>query len=65
MVNSPVHGWIWPNFRLVRDFVIVLVICRNEEDSTQNEGARVSTTLYTDFADPQGQVTQQSVVGSG
>ena len=34
-----------------------LVSCKNEEDQTKNEGARVFTTLYIDFSDAQGQVT--------
>ena len=25
-------GRIWPNFVLVRDFIVILVICKNEED---------------------------------
>ena len=35
--------------KLIQDFIVVLVTCRNEEDSIKNEGARVFTTLYIDF----------------
>ena len=31
----------------------VLVACKNEEDPIKNEGARVVTTLVTDFSDVQ------------
>ena len=44
--NSAVLGPIWPNFELVRDVVMdVLVTCKYEEDPIQNEGARVDTTF--------------------
>ena len=45
--------------------MVVLVTCKNEEDPNKNEGTRVFTTLYNDLSDDQGQVTLQSVVGSG
>ena len=37
-------------------FVRVLVTCKNE-DPIKNEGARVFTTLYSNFSDAQGQIT--------
>ena len=55
--NSAVLGPIWPNFELVRDVVDVLVTCKYEEDPIKNEGARVVTTLYSNFSDAQGQIT--------
>ena len=45
--------------------MIVLVICKYEEDPIKNEGTRVFTTLYIDFCDAQGQITLESVVVSG
>ena len=45
--------------------MVVLVTCKNEEDPTQLEGARVFTTLYINFADAQGQITLGLVVVSG
>ena len=33
-----------------------LVACKNEEDPIKNEGARVVTTLFINFSDPQGQL---------
>ena len=30
--NSVVLGQIWPNLELVRDIIVVLVNCKNEED---------------------------------
>ena len=44
--------------------MVVLVICKNKEDSIINEGATVFTT-YIDFSDTQGQITPESVVVSG
>ena len=34
-----------------------LVACKNEEDPIKNEGARMVTTLFTEFSDAQGQIT--------
>ena len=33
----------------------VLVTCKYEEDPIKNEGARVDTTLYSNFSEAQGQ----------
>ena len=44
--------------------MVVLLTCKNKEDPIKNEGARVSTTLYIDFSDAQGQITLESVVVS-
>ena len=62
---TAVHGRIWSNFELVQDFMVVLLICKNEEDLIKNEGARVFTTLYINFSDTQGQITLGLVVVSG
>ena len=43
----------------------VLVTCKYEEDPIKNEGARVFTTLYSNFSDGQGQITLEFVVVSG
>ena len=63
--NSAVLGPIWPNFELVRDVIDDLVTCKYEEDPIKNEGARVFTTLYSNFSDTQGQITLVSVLVSG
>ena len=42
----------------------VLITYQYEEDPIKNRGARVFTTLYVNFSDAQGQITQ-SVVVSG
>ena len=34
--------------------MVALLTCKNEDDSIKNEGARIFTTLYIDFSDPQG-----------
>ena len=43
----------------------VLITCKYEEDPIKNEGARVLTTLYSNFSDAQGQITLVLVVVSG
>ena len=62
---TPVLGPIWPNFELVRDVMDILVTCKYEEDPIKNEGARVDTTLYSNFSDAQGQITLVLVSVSG
>ena len=63
--NSAVRGQIWPKFELIRDIVVTLVTCRNEEDPLKNKDARVATTQNMDFSNTQGQITPQSRVESG
>ena len=43
----------------------VLVTCKYEKDPIKNEGARVDTTLYSNFSDGQGQITLVLVSASG
>ena len=43
----------------------VLVTCKYEEDLIKIEGARVDTTLYSNFSDAQGQITLVLVSVSG
>ena len=42
--------------------MVVLHMCKNEEDLIKNEGARVLTRLYVVFSDAQGQLTPMSAV---
>ena len=44
--------------------MVLLVTCKNEEDTIENVGARVFTTLYINFSDAQGQITLELVVVS-
>ena len=62
---TPVLDPIWPNFELVRDVMDDLVTCKYEEDPIKNEGARVVTTIYSNFSDAQGQITLVFVSVSG
>ena len=41
--NSEVCGGILPKFEHIQTLIVVLVTCKNEEDSIKNEGARVLT----------------------
>ena len=34
---------IWQNAKPIKDFMVVLVICKNDEDSIKNKGTRVVT----------------------
>ena len=43
--SRAVHGLIWLNLKLIRDYEVVLLTCKNEEDTIKNEGARVHTRL--------------------
>ena len=43
--NSIVGYWIWQIFKLVKVFIGVLVTCKDDEDSSKNEGTRVLTTF--------------------
>ena len=43
----------------------IVVTCKYEEDLNKNEGARVDTTLYSNFSDAQGQITLVLVSVSG
>ena len=42
---SAVSGLIWLNFELIRDFIVVQVTCKNEEDPIKNKVAQVFTTF--------------------
>ena len=35
--NSAVHGRIGPNFKLVRDVMVVLITCKNEVDQIKKK----------------------------
>ena len=63
--NSEVLGPIRSNFELGRDFMVVLLTCKNEEDPIKNRGAGVFTTVYVNFSDAQGQITLELVAESG
>ena len=44
-LRAAVHGRIWSNFKLIRDFMIVNVTCKKEEDPIRkkNEADRMLT----------------------
>ena len=41
--NSVVGDGIITKFKLIQALIVVLVTCKNEEDSSKNEGTRVVT----------------------
>ena len=54
--NSAVLCWILPNFEPIRDFMVVLVTCKNEEDPVKN--SEVSDGILTKF-----KIIQAFIVG--
>ena len=60
--NSAVPGGIMPNFEFIRDIIVFLHTCKNEEDPIKNKDARVLTRLYVVFSDAQGQLTPKSAM---
>ena len=53
--NSKVCNGILPKFKLIRAFIVGLVICKDEDDPSKNEGTRVVTSffplqVYVDFS---------------
>ena len=44
--NSDANSPIWPEMEFVQDFMLVLIICKFEEDPIKIEGAIVSTTFF-------------------
>ena len=48
-----------PNSEPIREFIVVLVTFKNEEDPITNNGDRVVITLFIDFSDAQGQLTRK------
>ena len=55
---------ILTKLKLIQALIVVLIVCKNEEDPFKNEGARVVTTLFINFSDAQGQLTPKSVMES-
>ena len=43
--NSEVSNGISPQFKLIRAFMVGVVICKNKDDPSKNEGTRVVTTF--------------------
>ena len=53
---------MWPKIKLIEALIVVLDICKNDEDPSKNESTSVLTTLlplsvYGYFSDVQGQLT--------
>ena len=66
--NSEVSDGILPKFKLIQALIVVLIVCKNEENPFKIESTRVVTifpliVVYGDFSLAQGQVTHKSLVG--
>ena len=64
-VNPAVRDQIGPNLKLMLDFMIVLLTCKNEDGTFKNIGARVLIRLHIILLDNQRRLTLKSVVESG
>ena len=67
--NSIIGDGILMKFKLIQAFIVVILICKNKEDSFKIESNRVVRTfpplkVYGFFPDAQGQQTHKSLVGS-
>ena len=66
---SVIRGWIWPNFKLIQALMYVIVTCmkriwwRTAEEKWQHRFSHYKAMGI--FSDAQGQLTPQTVVGSG
>ena len=63
--NSIIGDGILTKFKLIQALIVVLLVCKNKEDSFKIESTRVVTTflplsVYGDFPDAQGQLTPQA-----
>ena len=54
--NSSVHGWIRQNFKPIRDYIVVLVTCKNEENLIKIEGVRQGSKIFLGPTRPVGRV---------
>ena len=55
---------ILTEFKLIQALMVVLFVCKNEEDPFKIDRTRVVTTLFINFSDTQGQLTPKSVMES-
>ena len=61
-LNTEVSGWISLKSKPIQVFMHALISCKNEEDPIKN-GTFKSMGIF--FSDTQGQLTPQSMFGSG
>ena len=45
--NSTVGGWIWPNFKLLRALMHVIITCKYEKDWIKNSREKVATPFFS------------------
>ena len=48
--NSAVRLRIWPNFELIRDFMVGFLTCKDKEDLIENKDGTVLTSLKINFS---------------
>ena len=44
--NSVVHGWIWPNFKLLPALMLVIVTCKFGKERMKNSREKVETPFF-------------------
>ena len=69
--NSEVSDGILPKFKLIQALIVVLIVCKNEEDPFKIESTRLERSQYFShyksmgiFPNAQGQLTHKSLVRS-
>ena len=61
--NSIVGGQVWPKIKLIKAFIVLLDIFKNDEDPSKNESTKCAhnitpiISLWRFFSDIQGQLT--------
>ena len=43
--NSIASGQVWPQFKLIKAFIVVIDTCKNDDDPSKNVSTKVLTTL--------------------
>ena len=57
-VYSRARGWFCFQFKLIQALMVVLVTYKNKDNPIKIKGARKVATLFNNFSDVQGQITQ-------
>ena len=58
--NTEVNGLIWPKFKFIWEFIVVLATCKSDENPIKIEGTIDRTRSNMGFFGSQGQVTPTS-----
>ena len=45
-VTMETSGWIWPNFKLIKALMNVIITCKYEKDPIKNSQEKVETSFF-------------------